>query len=1682
MPRPSIVAASTSSAAAETAHDAATPPPLMPATTSTTTATEAAAAAAPVMELVHCTSSSAVAGEQDAHVGGGGVGGGSSPPLAQLPDTAGAAPSLHAASPRVRPASTTGVGGAVCTVAGHIRAPRARRPPPPHTNTAAGLPRRRNTHASVPTTTPRSPTAQDAYDVYQHKVKARAASVTALVARVKDVVASSPAEEERKRGKLLQRNGGGIVHDAETTGEAARTARPVRSPSTAEEETATATTSEPQVALSHTHAPTRLVRGTASPTLEGKYFASIHAPRVGDGEHAPLHTTTAATAAAASPPSPHREVAQCRCERQQPLQPQAAALEDRGDGDVDGDAALLHSTSHTPNHASVSAAVSPLNCTPAAALSLPLLGFVSRGSTPVLSSSATPTPAPAPPPPPPQPRPRQQLSSRSASSLYRDPRGKGGGVVSTSASTVMSSSPMLERLRLRTPPHQRQLSAVAAPSPRAARETGGVETRRRHVGDSGGSAFQFAPPPSTWLSCASEALLLHSSPTAATSASTANTPNSAMNAADTPATDRGDAPPPPRWHSPPPCPRSDATTTTTAAAAAAATAGPVRAGRRLWHERTVSSVSALSGSGEPLWTTPHRASAAGLSAAAAWGLHGRSPSTHTTTQPCPAARTSASVSGGPHALSTATSVSSMGAFVLSSAGTTLVLRNGVLHHVAECVPPPPPATTAATATVNGRGGSCSPGLARRVDASVGLSEADYVVCGGGGGVDGHAARARLPPGTAIEAAVAAGTYTRRPSRVPHHARDAAGAVWHTDTWSGSGESEVALSCAASFTASSTSASATYASSSFGSVPRSSTPTLADTAPPPAPQSHGVVPGSCNSGGGGRACALYTAAPHRFQCYGVADTSATAAAAAAAAGPRVRRHHRYVRVHHRRGRRRSASDQHGAAATPAAVGVDSPRLSTSSLLYYEDVDSDVVDDVYYQIEKRLFPIAAADHHHHRHHHQHRRPCASTTGGGEADTPRARRTSPIDSIFTVLDVPLHHRYRGGFHLSDYYAPCPVCHPAMRAAAARQAEAAARGRRGAGVRTRRREGRSSSSACSGTETVSSDADDEEEDEGTSSGRSVLSSVVSATAMMFGFASGLPRTATSPQPPPLPRYTPVTATPPAAAAAAPRLSNVSAFSETPPPQPARRRSASPPPPPPPPLTSAAAAHGVHASLSSSAVARAGNHGGGGGGGSAAAPTTTTSSPLARGGRVWPVPLTEDAATHHIHYRRWRARHTPAAVAARRLIHTQQHHRGAKDGGLPYSSLMRQHLLCVRVQNTITYIDPKRATGAARLLADAALLAEATRRRAEERTRRRGAASKAALNDARTPTSSPTTPVAHHRHHHHRHHRRHRPRHGGTAAAVLETAWHGGDAEHRAHVSSESSEPLHIAQTAMYRTTTAGDGVEQPPMPPAERWGSGHNDASAFTAAVRAAASALHTVDVPACGGTHYVTEHDQQQQHQQPYTSPLSIGLEPSPDAVLDSAATPPGLLHAAPLISGDAAEQWTVRPSTTRMVAMHHSPVARVAASKASSESLRHYASDGTRSISGSHVVVSRVLSRVDSRSGSASNAVSRAPAVSLLAATQDVANASDDDCVSDLLHSQQHMHHRHGRYDERGSHSRRSTNPSMPSSPARPLHVSVTTSGVATTPAHALPAAVDVDILGTAMLEYPLLSHPTEPRRR
>ncbi|CAC9462794.1 hypothetical protein, unknown function [Leishmania infantum JPCM5] len=588
------------------------------------------------------------------------------------------------------------------------------------------------------------------------------------------------------------------------------------------------------------------------------------------------------------------------------------------------------------------------------------------------------------------------------------------------------------------------------------------------------------------------------------------------------------------------------------------------------------------------------------------------------------------------------------------------------------------------------------------------------------------------------------------------------------------------------------------------------------------------------------CTLYAAAPRHYHYRRTVD--APASCDAVFLRGREKRHHRYVRVHHPRRQHRCLSNspatgrdvvegvEHAHAARPLPAfttdvnstaarpilnldpaanenvnaGVHnrrgqrpavtalpgtcvpySPHLSTSSLLYYDDVCSDDVDDVYYQIEKRLFPVAdeagqslcrasrssppppqtpAAA------------PSASPTGNTR-EAPHDGSDEPsIDALFTVLNVPLRLNLRGGFHLSDYYAPCPVCHPAMRTAAEDTASGLAATASSCSCCSCR-----CSSVCfrsTRRSTLSSRAMSRMSG-GTSPGSTqlIFSSDPSAKASASGFAMGLRQT-TPPPPPPVPAAlagrqpgvsSATTATQPygvgAATSASDTLSSLllrhggvartcdakrrerkaatagtvgshrtTAAGELAPSTLTARSSPS------------CASGTTDKPLSPSKLMRrfppasATQRGAKSAAAPAPAPAPATGNDIedkvrdpkygSRGtrgggdpGRL-PPPLVVTAAHRHSRYRRQRARHPPAVVTARRR---QAHHRGGGvgDGALrsQYSRFMRQRLLCLRVNDKITYIDPKVATCAARLLAGAALLAEKTKRKEAERERRHRAA-----------------------------------------------------------------------------------------------------------------------------------------------------------------------------------------------------------------------------------------------------------------------------------------------------------------------------------------------------------------------
>ncbi|TPP44249.1 hypothetical protein CGC20_23860 [Leishmania donovani] len=680
----------------------------------------------------------------------------------------------------------------------------------------------------------------------------------------------------------------------------------------------------------------------------------------------------------------------------------------------------------------------------------------------------------------------------------------------------------------------------------------------------------------------------------------------------------------------------------------------------------------------------------------------------------------------------ASSLSSMGAFAFNDAGTAPVMHSGVRCRVAECVPP----STGSSTPRNRFGGRVDGGAENDADDVVHGDEGeDYLEdegagsckatqggngrrwrvtssgCGGGARCCGKPVR--LKHGTAIETAIQAGAYARHPSCVYLFAggggsggdasvgfsragvtSTAAAAAQAGDDgrWSGSEDPVTWLSCAASFTASSTSASTTYASSSFGTVP---------------------CDGEHEREDGLAVCTLYAAAPRHYHYRRTVD--APASCDAVFLRGREKRHHRYVRVHHPRRQHRSFTTEVNSTAARPILNLDpaanenvnagvhnrrgqrpavtalpgtcvpySPHLSTSSLLYYDDVCSDDVDDVYYQIEKRLFPVAdeagqslcrasrssppppqtpAAA------------PSASPTGN-TSEAPHDGSDEPsIDALFTVLNVPLRLNLRGGFHLSDYYAPCPVCHPAMRTAAEDTASGLAATASSCSCCSCR-----CSSVCfrsTRRSTLSSRAMSRMSG-GTSPGSTqlIFSSDSSAKASASGFAMGLRQT-TPPPPPPVP------------AALAGRQPGVSsAATATQPYGVGAATSASDT------LSSLLLRHGgpllckrhdrqaaVTVQVDAKDKVRDPKYGSRG--------TRGGGDP----GRL-PPPLVVTAAHRHSRYRRQRARHPPAVVTARRR---QAHHRGGGvgDGALrsQYSRFMRQRLLCVRVNDKITYIDPKPPT-----------------------------------------------------------------------------------------------------------------------------------------------------------------------------------------------------------------------------------------------------------------------------------------------------------------------------------------------------------------------------------------------------
>lgn len=695
-------------------------------------------------------------------------------------------------------------------------------------------------------------------------------------------------------------------------------------------------------------------------------------------------------------------------------------------------------------------------------------------------------------------------------------------------------------------------------------------------------------------------------------------------------------------------------------------------------------------------------------------------------------------------------------------------------------------------------------------------------------------------------------------------------------WPSSEDLMTWLSCAASFTASSTSASTTYASSSFGTVPCDGEHVRHGCSQHQHGSRDGGDDSRCDpsadaeeSEDGLAVCTLYAAAPRHYHYRRTVDVPASCDAVLQRG--RVKRHHRYVRVHHPRRHHRSLSNspaigrdvvegaEHAHAARPLPafttdvnstaalplLNVDpaanenvnagihngrgqqpavaalpgtrvsySPHLSTSSLLYYDDVYSDDLDDVYYQIEKRLFPVAdEAGQSLCRTSRSSPPPpqapaaAASTSPiGNTREAPHdGSDESSIDALFTVLNVPLRLNLRGGFHLSDYYAPCPVCHPAMRTAAEDTASGL--------------DATASSCSCSccscrcssvcfpakRQSTLSSRATSRMSGGTSPDSTQLIFSDASAKASVSGSAIGLRQT-TPPPPPPVPAALAVRQSGLSSAATAAQPCGVGGALNSLPRRhgdvattgDARRRERK---------ATAAGAAGSHRNTAagelvlSTFTARSGRSCAGGATDKPRPPSKLMQgippAPAAgndiedkvrdlkdgsrgtRGGgdpgRL-PPPLVVTAAHRHSRYRRQRARHPPAVVTARRR---QAHHRGsgAGDGALrsQYSRLMRQRLLCVRVNDKITYIDQKGATCAARLLAGAVLLAEKTKRKEAERERRHraaavdggasGAAATVASRGAPTETSSappasqlPQQAAAYRRHrrcrnsHHHRH------------------------------------------------------------------------------------------------------------------------------------------------------------------------------------------------------------------------------------------------------------------------------------------------------------------------------------------
>ncbi|KAG5509834.1 hypothetical protein JKF63_07479 [Porcisia hertigi] len=494
-----------------------------------------------------------------------------------------------------------------------------------------------------------------------------------------------------------------------------------------------------------------------------------------------------------------------------------------------------------------------------------------------------------------------------------------------------------------------------------------------------------------------------------------------------------------------------------------------------------------------------------------------------------------------------------------------------------------------------------------------------------------------------------------------------------------------------------------------------------------------------SGKGNDVCVLYSTAPQQHHFY--RTLSAAAEPRGVCQRRREKRHHRYVRVHHRRqrGRRtpsRSLSSgkngvgrekqsrvagplwtsSKGVGTARGGLTTCSPHLSTSSLLYYDDVDSDAVDDIYYQIEKRLFPIAAktelirgtrssrpATPSPRSHAAE---AAASPPGDAEEDPHEGSKESPIDALFTVLSVPLHLHLRGGFHLSDYYAPCPVCHPALLAnsenGAAPGVDGTVSGRCScSSVCPRPR--RHSDSASKEILVASGNVLSLPTSSVLFTGASTLSGAHSAkgtssvSLLSAEHAANLCDARRREQ----------KAADPATAVnrGTTTAGKLTCFTRTAP-------SRIPP-------AGAVRGHVSSPSAAEASVRKYREDDGGVG--------------------CPPSPFVLSAPTRQSRYRRQRRRHKPAGIVARRR---GAHHLGSGtgDGALrsQCSSFMRQCLLCVHINGRLAYIDPKGATGAARLLAGAALLAQKTKRKeAAKKQRHRVAAN---INE---PTRTPITPLA---------------------------------------------------------------------------------------------------------------------------------------------------------------------------------------------------------------------------------------------------------------------------------------------------------------------------------------------------